>query len=138
MSYLPTSSFLRSVLAADAVASGATGLLCLAGAGVLGPVLGLPTPLLRSAGFILLPYVGVLAWLLTRAGVSRRAVWALVVTNAVWAIESLILLGSSWVAPTALGHAFVLLQAAVVAGFAVAQAFALRVPSRPEAVQAPV
>jgi hypothetical protein len=45
-----------------------------------------------------------------------------VAVNAVWAADSLLLLLSGWVAPTALGVAFVLAQAAAVAVLAVLQA----------------
>jgi hypothetical protein len=48
------SSFRRALIA-DAAASGATGLLLLAGAGLLDRLLGLPTAFLRGAGLLLVP-----------------------------------------------------------------------------------
>ena len=54
------------------------------------------------------------------------AVWAIVAYNALWAIDSIVLLVSGYVAPTALGYAFVIFQAAVVAGFAGLQVIGLR------------
>ena len=116
---------LRRILLADALASGATGLLM--AAAPLGTLLGLPAGLLRAAGLLLLPYAVLVAWLALRhAPPPRRAVRAVVTANAIWAADSLVLLLSGQVAPTAVGTAFVLVQAAVVAGFAVLQALALR------------
>jgi hypothetical protein len=121
-----TDAFLRMALLGDAVASGLTGLAAFAGAGLLADLLGLPTSLLRPAGFLLLPYAAFVAWLGTRARIPRGAVKLVVAVNLLWAVDSLVLLTSGWVAPTALGIAFVLFQAIVVAGFAAAQAWGLR------------
>lgn len=130
MSMLQHPMFLKRVLLADAVASGATGLLSLLAAAPLSAMLGLPGGLLRGAGAVLLPYALAVAWLaLRRAAPARGAVWAVVAINAVWALDSVLLLVSGWVAPTALGVAFVLAQAAAVAGFAVLQAAGLRAPA---------
>jgi hypothetical protein len=115
MSNVHQNAFLRNVLVLDAAASGATGLLLLAGAGVLEDLLGLPVALLREAGLILIPYVACVAWVGTREPIARRAVWAIIAANALWAVASVGLLVSGLVAPTALGYAFVIAQAAVVA-----------------------
>src|ERR1041384_5285214 len=48
---------LRFALLADAVASGATGLMMIAGADLLTGLLGLPVALMREAGLVLVPYV---------------------------------------------------------------------------------
>ena len=58
-----TSPLLRFALLGDAVASGATGLLLAAASGPLAWLLGLPAPLLRGAGLVLLPYATLVAWL---------------------------------------------------------------------------
>ena len=122
--------FLRLALLGDAAASGATGLLLAAAAGPLGPLLGLPEPLLRVAGLVLLPYALVVGRIGMRAPVSRDAMRAVVAINLVWVADSLLLLAlGPWLAglaPTGLGVAFVLFQAMVVLGFAVAQGLALR------------
>jgi hypothetical protein len=115
MSTLHPTPFLRNVLLLDAAASGATGLLLIAGAGLLDGLLGLPVALMREAGLILVPYVAFVAWVGTRETIARGAVWAIVAANALWAIASVGLLVSGWVAPTALGYAFVIAQAVVVA-----------------------
>jgi hypothetical protein len=119
-------SFLRFALLADAVASGATGVLAFAGAGILAELLGLPTALLRYAGLSLFPYVAIVAYVGTRATISRPAVWAIIAYNTLWAIDSIVLLASGQVSPTALGYAFVIVQAVAVAGLGALQYVGLR------------
>ena len=115
MSTVHPTPFLRNVLLLDAAASGATGLLLIAGAGLLDGLLGLPVALMREAGLILVPYVAFVVWVGTRQTIARSAVWTIIVANAVWTVASIGLLVSGWVAPTAQGYAFVIAQAAVVA-----------------------
>ena len=117
---------LRRALLADAVVSGASGLLMFGGAGFLAGLLQLPEALLRYAGLVLLPYGALVAWVATREKSQRPAVWAVIVANALWAIDSIVLLLSGWVAPNALGYAFVIAQAVVVAVFAEIQYSGLR------------
>jgi|SRR5918999_440397 hypothetical protein len=119
-------ALLRFALFADALVSGATGFFAFAGAGILEGILGLPTPLLRFAGLSLLPYAAVVAYVGTRDVASRPAVWAIIAYNALWALDSILLLASGYVAPTILGVAFVVFQAAVVAAFALLQYVGLR------------
>ena len=126
MSNDQSSTFLHRALALDAAASGATGLLMIAGAGLLEGLLGLPPALLRWAGIVLLPYVTFVAFTATRETISRPAVWAIIAANALWAIASALLLVSGWVTPTALGYAFVILQAVVVAVLGELQYMGLR------------
>ena len=115
MSNVHANPFLRNVLVLDAAASGVTGLLLVAGAGVLEDLLGLPAALLREAGLILIPYVAFVAWVGTREPIARGAVWAIIAANALWALASVGLLVSGLVGPTALGYIFVMAQAIVVA-----------------------
>jgi hypothetical protein len=117
---------LRLALLGDAVASGATGLLTLAGGAALAGPLGLPAGLLQGAGLVLLPYSALVGWLSRRAGLPGSAVWAVIAVNLAWAADSLLLLASGWVAPTGLGMAFVAAQALAVAGFAALQWLGLR------------
>ena len=114
MSTVHPSPFLRNVLLLDAAASGATAALLIAGAGFLDGLLGLPVALMREAGLILVPYVAFVAWVGTREVITRGAVWAIIAANALWAVASVGLLVSGLVAPTILGTAFVIAQAAVV------------------------
>lgn len=126
-----SSTFLRNVLLADAAASAATGVLMALGAGFLAPVLGLPSILLCEAGIILLPFAVLVAWIAARKPPVRGWVWAVVVCNALWVLDSIVLLMSGWVAPTVLGQAFVIAQAVVVALFAELEYFALRRSTQP-------
>lgn len=125
-------SFLRWVLIADAAASGATGLLMIAGAGILAGLLGLPQPLLFTAGLVLAPYVAFVAFVAAKPEPARGAVWAIIAANAAWTAASLMLLASGWVSPNFLGSAFVIAQAVAVGVLGELQYFALRRP-RPAA-----
>ena len=121
-----SNTFLRYVLLADGLASGATGLLMIAGAGPLEGLLGLPSALTREAGLLLVPYVAFVAFLGTREMISRTAVQTAIAINVAWAVASIGLLLMDYVAPTALGYAFVVSQAAVVVVFAELQSIGLR------------
>jgi|GEM_PF-801965 len=81
-------SFLRLALLGDGVASEATGLAMIAGAGLLEGVLGLPESLLRYAGLFLVPYAIVVAFVGTRERIARGAVLAIVAVNLLWVVES--------------------------------------------------
>ena len=121
-----TGAFLRTVLLADALVSGATGVLMALAAGVLEPILQVPASLLRGAGLVLLPYAAFVALLGRRDVLSRRAVWAIIGCNALWAIDCVALLFTGWIDPGVLGVAFILMQAVVVAAFAELQVIGLR------------
>jgi hypothetical protein len=123
-----SNSFLRRALILDAVASGAAGLLMIAGAGLLEGFLGLPAGLLRGAGLVLVPYVAFVTFVATRTEIEPPAVWSVIAANVLWAAASGLLLVSGWVAPTALGYAFVIGQAAVVALLGELQYVGLRRP----------
>jgi hypothetical protein len=117
---------LRFALLADAVASGATGLLMIAGADLLTGLLGLPVALMREAGLLLIPYVVLVALVGTRQNIPHSAVKAIIALNAAWVAGSIGLLMSGTVAPTVLGYAFVIFQAVVVGVFAELQFIGLR------------
>jgi len=126
MSTFRPSTFLRNVLLADALISGATGLLLVLGADLVTEVLGFPVTLLRFTGLSLLPFASLVAWLATREALPRAAVWAVIAFNAAWAIDSILLLLSGWVAPTALGLVFTIIQASAVLVLAELQYLGLR------------
>jgi hypothetical protein len=113
-----SSPLLRQALVADAATSAAFGLLMLIGAGPLSGVLGLPETLLRIAGLVLLPYAGFIGWLGVRETIQKPVAWAVVLGNALWVADSLLLLVSGWVVPTSAGYAFVIAQALVVLMYA--------------------
>ena len=119
-------TFLRYALIADALASGATGLLMAVGAGPLSGLLSLPEPLLRWAGIILLPFA-ILVELASRSPEpSRSATKTIVGVNALWVGDSFALLATGWVQPNGLGMAFVAAQALAVGALTTAQVFGLR------------
>jgi hypothetical protein len=118
--------FLRRVLLADAATSGATGLLMILGADLLQSLFGVPEALLRYAGLILLPFAALLVYLATRERVRPPVVWAVIVCNTLWAADSILLLLTGWISPTALGYAFIIVQALVVAIFAELEYLGLR------------
>lgn len=126
MSAVPMSVFLRRVLWADALVSGAAGALMLFGAALLAPWLNLPFFLLVPAGAALVLYAGVLVWLARKPALPRGAVWSLVAINLLWAVDCLWVSLGGVFAPTALGHAFIGVQIAAVLGFAGLQCLALR------------
>ena len=118
--------FLRQALLADAVTTAACALLILLAAGPLSTLLGLPAGLLRAAGAVLIPFAAFAGVLALRESLSRTVVWAVIAVNAVWAVDSLLLLLSGWVHPTAAGTAFVIAQAVAVALYAELQFVGLR------------
>ena len=117
---------LRQALLADAVTSAACALLLIAAAGPLAGLLGLPAGLLRGAGIVLVPFVALLAVMAMRDSLPRILVWAVIAGNALWAVESALLLASGRVEPTRAGYAFVVAQAIVVAMYAQLQFMGLR------------
>src|SRR4051795_13390486 len=103
--------FLRNTLLLDAATCVATGVLLSLAAAPLSGLLGLPTDLLLYAGLSLFPIAAFMLW----AALRQRApvVWAVITGNAAWVLASVaVLFGFS---PTALGYAFVVVQAVAVA-----------------------
>lgn len=107
-------NFLRTILFADAAASGATGLLTIVSASFLSGLLAIPAGLLFEAGLILVPYVALVLWVATRAAIPERVVEIVIALNALWTLASIALLLSGLIAPNMLGTAFILMQAAAV------------------------
>lgn len=105
---------LRAILVFDAVTCVAMGAALLLGSAPIAALTALPPSLLLSAGLALLPIAAVIAFVARWP--SAWGVWMVVAGNLAWVGASLLLLAS--VAPNALGLAFVLAQAVVVAAFA--------------------
>lgn len=126
MHSFPTSTFLRRVLWADAATCLAAGLLMTLGAAPLERHFGLPPELSRYAGVGLLPFAAFLVYLAARERLKAPVVWAVIALNVLWTADSLLLLVSGWIAPTAAGSAFVLAQALGVALFAALEFVGLR------------
>ncbi|WP_439597892.1 hypothetical protein [Falsiroseomonas sp.] len=117
---------LKLALLGDAAACAGSGLLLALGAGWLAAPLNLPEPLLRGAGLFLIPWAGLVALLGLAAAPRRGAVLAIIALNTLWVLESLgLAIGAFGLAPSPLGQAFVLAQAAVAAAFTLLQVLAL-------------
>jgi hypothetical protein len=125
-----TSTFLRRVIMADAALTGTTAILLVAAATPLDGLLGLPAALLRGAGLSLIPFTAFLVYLLRKPTLPREAGWFVIACNALWAIDSVVLLLTGWVDPTLVGRVFVVFQALVVAVIAEAQYVGLRSVAR--------
>jgi len=119
-------TFLRYALIADAVASGATGLMMIAGADLLTGLLGLPVALMRESGLLLVPYVALVAFVATREAIAFAAVKVIIALNVLWVLGSVGLLVGGFVTPTLLGYAFVIVQAVAVGVLAELQIIGLR------------
>jgi hypothetical protein len=129
MQHISPTPFLRRALAADAAMSGAAALILVAGAGILSSPLGLPEPLLRGAGLVLVPFIAAVTFMSTQRTLPLQALWVIVALNAAWVVATLSILVSGWVTPTVLGYAFAIVQALAVAGFAELQVMGLRRPT---------
>ncbi len=115
MSLIQPSPLLRSALALDAAACAGMGLILAAAAGPLAAPLGLPMEFLRGAGLVLLPCAALIGWFASRKALPRLAVHAVIGVNLLWIADSIAIILAGWFAPTGLGIAFVLAQAAAVA-----------------------
>jgi hypothetical protein len=109
------SAFLRRALLLDAASCAALGLLLALGAAPLGWWFHLPLPLLRESGLFLLGFAALLGWACTRPRLPRLLVLGIVAGNALWALDSVLLLLPGWIAPNGLGACFILVQAIVTA-----------------------
>jgi hypothetical protein len=125
-SFNTPSALLRRVLLADAVGTGISGLALLVAAAPLSARLGLPSGLLMGAAAIFIPFAAYVGWLGTRRRVHRPLVFAAIVLNALWAVDSVLLLLTPWVQPTPFGELFVIAQAVLVAGIAELEFIGLR------------
>ena len=117
---------LRFALRADALASGGLGVLALTAGGPLEDLLGTPSSLLNPVGWALVGFAVVLALVSAPRTARRWAVWMVIVVNAAWVVDSVILVFAGWYPLTGLGTAFVFAQALAVAVLAELQLVGLR------------
>jgi len=120
------SLFLRRALQADAIFSGVAALIFVFGAGLFASLTNLPETFLRNTGLVLVVYAALVGFLGTRSMMAKAAVWAVIAVNAIWAIDSFLLLVSGWVSPNLLGQALIVMQAVAVGVFAELQLIGLR------------
>jgi hypothetical protein len=109
--------FLKRVLLLDAASCLGMGALLAPIAGPLSPLFGLENSLLFGAGVALIPTGLFILWVGTRTQIRPLLVYLVIAGNFVWVLESLLLVrGAAEI--TGLGTAFVVAQAAAVAGLA--------------------
>lgn len=133
MSTIVPSPFLKRVLMVDAVSCAAAGLLLLALGEMFAPALGIPASFSQPVGLSLVGFAAVVGLVAVQSRVSPAIIWAIIAYNALWAIESVMVLALGWLTPTTLGIAFVLAQAIWVAILAEAQFIGLRKTGRVQA-----
>jgi hypothetical protein len=126
MNPIPLSLFLRRILWLDAATCLITGAVMLAAAGTVERFLAIPAPLSAALGIALLAFGAAVAWVGARPYLLRPAVWAIVLLNALWAIESLLALAFGWLEPNLPGRVFIIGQAIAVAVIAELQFVGLR------------
>jgi hypothetical protein len=119
------SIFLRRVLWADAAVSLAMALLLIFGASAIASLTSLPEMLLSGAGWVLMPWVALVAFTATRNPLRTWLAWLVVALNVVWVVESGFLLTMDSINANAFGVAFVLAQAFGVFVLAALQATGL-------------
>lgn len=125
MSIFASPRFLRTVLVADAVSGAATALLQLTAAGLLAEFLGISASLLVGSGIVLLFYIAGACWLANCDPIPRGGTWLLIVANWMW-VGGCITLLLTGAAGTALGQAYLVVQAVAVAVLAELQWFGVR------------
>jgi hypothetical protein len=121
-----SSHFLRNVLRVDALTCAVSGLASLTLADVLAEPLGLSLPLLRGSGAALLLVAAFIAFAAKNTPALRWPVWIVVLGNAVWVLDSVLVVVGDFEHPTTLGTAYVIAQAVVVAVLAELEYMGLR------------
>lgn len=121
-----SSTFLRRVLALDAVVTAANGLIYLVASGPVGRLLDVPAQLLVGLGIFLLVYGAAVGYLAARPVPPTPGVRAVIVANTAWVAASLAALLFGWLDPSTTGMVWIPLQAALVGGLAALQAAGLR------------
>ena len=117
---------LRLALRADAALSAVAGVPFLLAAGPLSTALGPPRWALWELGAVLVGY-GALVWTMAaRPQINRRAAWAVVVGNIVWAVLSAIALLAGWLPLTTAGVVVTVVMALHCSVFADLQFLGLR------------
>jgi hypothetical protein len=117
---------LRRALQANALFCALSGIALAAGATPLGVLFGMPAFYLQVLGVILLPYTAFIGYGATRPALDRRIAWISTIVDALWAIDSLILLATGFLLLTTTGWWFVLIQALIAADFAIVQYAGMR------------
>jgi len=112
-------TFLRRVLAVDAIGAVVSAVALIAGAGTIAPWLGLPVSLIESVGIAFVPFAALVGWLASRDTPPAAGVWAVILLNAAWVVDSLLVAAGVWFQPTSVGAAIIVAQALGIATLAV-------------------
>jgi hypothetical protein len=123
---ITSSPLLRKALGLDALVSGGMGLLLTASAAPLSSLLGMPYAFLTGVGIACLVWAAFTGWASRRAEISSTLVWTIIVLNALWVLESALIVLLGWVQPTTFGMVFVAGQALAVFALTEAQFIGLR------------
>lgn len=126
LSSLTSSTGLRKVLWFDAITGVGTGVLHLAASAPLAAWLGLPPALLQGSGVAIFAFVALATWLALQPIPSRGGLSVIVVCNFAWALGCVALALGGVAGITALGVAYLLVQAVAVAVLAELQWMGLR------------
>ncbi|MEV4893711.1 hypothetical protein AB0K48_30435 [Nonomuraea sp. NPDC055795] len=118
--------FLRVVLVADALVTGANGLAYLVAAPLLSDFLGPGSGMLRALGAFLLAYGAAVAVLGTRREISLTGTKAVVAVNIAWTLASVAAVAFGLVEFTTIGAVWAIAQALVVGVLAELQIMGLR------------
>jgi hypothetical protein len=125
---IPTADagLLRFALRLDAAVSAANGVAYLALFWLLDGWLGVPGGFLAAVGAFFVAYAAFVGRLSAQTSPHRGAVIAVIAGNALWALDSALMLATDWFSPTTAGQVVIALQALGVAGFAALQYAGLR------------
>lgn len=123
---IQSSPFLRRVLLADTIFSGAGAVSFTLGAAILANLTELPETLSRETGLVLILYTALVGWLAMRSAMPRAWIVLVIVINGSWTIASIALLLSGAIHPNLLGEIVVVLQAAATGVLAELQYLGLR------------
>ncbi|MFZ3567172.1 hypothetical protein ACOKM5_09465 [Streptomyces sp. BH097] len=124
-------TWLRRLLAADALGTGINGLAYVAASGPIGRFLGIDPGLLLALGACLVGYAAAVGALAARSSPPALGVRTVVEVNLAWTVLSFVAL-FAWLDPSTAGSVYGSLQAVVVAAFAALQYAALRAQPRAE------
>lgn len=112
---------IRRVLWLDAITGAGSALVSLGAPAWVAATLGLPAALVQGSAWLVLAFVALIGWLLAQPVLSLRGLRLLATGNAVWVLASVALVLAGGLGLTALGVAYVLAQAALVAVLAALQ-----------------
>ncbi|MFZ3560931.1 hypothetical protein [Streptomyces sp. BH055] len=124
-------TWLRRLLAADALGTGLNGLAYVAASGPIGRFLGIDPGLLLGLGIGLVLYAAAVGALAARSSPPALGVRTVVEVNLAWTVLSFVAL-FAWLDPSTAGSVYGSFQAVVVAAFAAFQYAALRAQPRAE------